>query len=73
MLKYRNFCLFFFKDIPLNIEQTTILFTPHERSLIAQAAHNEALQLGIVPSTLPSITDHHSLQSQSWIFLRSLS
>ncbi len=67
------FVYFFVKDIPLNIEQTTILFIPHERSLIAQAAHNEALQLGIVPSRLSSITDHHSLQSQSFIFLRSLS
>jgi hypothetical protein len=52
-------------DIPLSIEQTTILFTPNERSLIAQAVHNEALHLGIVPSTLPSITDNHPNQSQS--------
>jgi len=52
-------------NIPLSIEQTTVLFTPHERSLIAQAVHNEALHLGIVPSTPPSITDIHPIQSQN--------
>lgn len=40
------------KDIPLNVEQMTVLFTPSERSTIAQAVHNEALRLGLVPSTL---------------------
>ncbi len=58
----------FYKDIPLSIEQTTVLFTPYERSLIAQAVHNEALNLGIIPLTLHSTTDHHSIQSQSLIF-----
>jgi len=55
-------------DIPLSIEQTTILFTPHERSLIAEAVHNEALNLGIVPLTPHSTPEHHLIQSQSLMF-----
>ncbi|CAM4748975.1 unnamed protein product [Rotaria magnacalcarata] len=45
---------------PLSIEQTTILFSPSERSLIAQAVHDEALRLGIVPSTSHSIFDNQT-------------
>ncbi|CAF3511689.1 unnamed protein product [Rotaria sp. Silwood1] len=52
-------------NIPLSIEQTTILFSPDERSLIAQAVHHEALGLGIVPSTLHSIIDNQPVQSQN--------
>jgi hypothetical protein len=58
----------FFKDIPLSIDQTTVLFTPQERSLIAQAVHNEALHLGIVPSAVHSTTDNQPIQSQSLIY-----
>jgi hypothetical protein len=54
----------FFEDIPFSVEQTTILFTPNERSLIAQTVHNEALRLKIVPSTPLSFTDSLSIQSQ---------
>ncbi|CAF2575992.1 unnamed protein product [Rotaria sp. Silwood2] len=52
-------------NLPLNIEQTTILFSPNERFLIAQAVHNEALHLGIVPSTSCSIIDNQPVQSQN--------
>jgi hypothetical protein len=62
---------FFSSDIPLNTEQTTLLFTPHERSLIAQAVHNEAMRLGLVPSTPSSISDNHPSQSQSLLFLQT--
>ncbi|CAF1199994.1 unnamed protein product [Rotaria sordida] len=51
-------------NLPLSIEQATILFSPGERSLIAQAVHNEALRLGIVPSTSHSIIDNQLVQSQ---------
>ncbi|CAF4589808.1 unnamed protein product [Rotaria sp. Silwood1] len=61
----QHICCFLFKDIPLSIEQTTILFSPDERSLIAQAVHHEALGLGIVPSTLHSIIDNQPVQSQN--------
>jgi hypothetical protein len=55
----------------LNIEQTAVLFTPDERSLIAQAVHNEALRLKIVPSTPFSIVDNHPIQSSGLIYCKS--
>ena len=58
----------FVTDIPLSIELTAVLFTPEERAIIAQAVHNEGLQLGIILPTLNSAPDHHSTQSQSLIF-----
>jgi hypothetical protein len=63
-LNYSHFCVSS-QDIPLNVEQTTVLFTPNERCSIAQAVHNEALRLGIVPTKPLPITDHLSVQSQS--------
>ena len=54
----------------MSIGQTTILFTPEERSLIAQAVHNEALRLKIVPSTPLSIMDNHPIQSSGLIYCK---
>lgn len=58
---------FFIEDIPLNVEQTTLLFTPTERSLIGQTVHNEALRLGLVPTISLSTTASHPIQSQGLI------
>ena len=45
----------------------TVLFTPPERSLIAQVVHNEALRLGLVPSTVSSTAVAQSTQSSGLI------
>ncbi|CAF4167549.1 unnamed protein product, partial [Rotaria socialis] len=55
-----NICCFLSQDLPLSTEQTTILFSPSERSLIAQAVYDEALSLGIVPSTSHSNFDNQT-------------
>jgi hypothetical protein len=56
MLPSHDWFLLSIPDIPWSVEQTTLLFTPAERSLIAQAVHQEAVRLGIAPLPPPSAT-----------------
>lgn len=51
-------------NIPLSVEQMTVLFTPNERYLISQAVHNQAMKSGIVPPSLPSFSENLSTKSK---------
>ncbi|CAF0957799.1 unnamed protein product [Adineta ricciae] len=50
-------------DLPLNVEQTTILLTPNERLSLVQFVHKEALRLKIVPDPPSSVMENRSNQS----------
>ncbi|UJR28978.1 hypothetical protein I4U23_010196 [Adineta vaga] len=53
-------------DIPLNVEQTTVLLTPNERLTVAQFVQSEASRLKIVPKVpLPIIENLSSQSSES--------